>query len=150
VSLRYSSIRLPNGAVLAIGGRPPPGGAVAAAGFKVLVLTADTYQPLPPRFPGVYVVNAPLADSRLPLTSTERGAALRASRIVAKMLGAGQNVLVTCEMGLNRSAYVSALALVRLGWARPRAIALVRQMRFGGLNNSQFVRLIEQERVTAD
>jgi hypothetical protein len=56
-------------------------------------------------------------------------AAIRASKVAADDLEAGANILVTCAMGLNRSALVAGLALRRLGWGPNKVVDTIRQDR---------------------
>lgn len=120
------------------GPKPPTGPFVRHAGFDVLVLAAEEYQPAAHLFPGVRVIHAPIDDARL-----SRSEALRveaAAREVARALQSGQRVLVTCWMGLNRSGIISARALQLLGVPIDRAIAMVRAARPNALFNKHFVR----------
>jgi protein-tyrosine phosphatase len=148
-SYRASTTRLPNGAVLAVGPKPPTGSAVARGGFQMLVLCAIEYQPPASKFPGVYVLHVPLTDHGAAMTSIERTLARRAARIVAKELSRGHNVLVTCRQGRNRSALVAAIALVQLGMSRPRSISHLRRMRFQALANKDFERMVAREDLSA-
>jgi protein-tyrosine phosphatase len=62
-----------------------------------------------------------------------------ASRKVAEALTDGQTVLVTCQAGINRSALVAALALVRLGHSPQDAVAAVRKRNDICLCNKRFL-----------
>ena len=148
MTLRASTTRLPNGAVLAVGPKPPTGASVAQSGYYMLVLAAIGYQPAASRFPGVHVLYAPLNDNGAQMTAYERRVAIHAARIVARELARGHNVLVTCEQGRNRSGLVAALALVFLGYARPRSVATIRRMRMQALTNQDFARMVEREDLT--
>jgi protein-tyrosine phosphatase len=151
---KLSTLRLPNGAILAIGAKPAPNAHMHRI-FSLLVLTAREFQFPASDFPGVRVMHVPLPDG--PLTATDRVKARSAAKVVAAYLRSGRSVLVTCAMGLNRSALVASLALVALGCPRPKAIATVRAMRGGlyaipfhkALSNEHFTRLIEQEESSA-
>lgn len=150
MSLRASTIRLSNGAVLGIGPRPPVGTAVRSAGYSMLVLAADTYQPPIQAFPGVCVLRVGVPDDRHKgLTPTERAKIVRASKFAAQHLASGYNALFTCEMGLNRSALCATLTLVRLGVPRTQAVAMARRMRGAmALNNPKFVDIVCAEPVS--
>jgi protein-tyrosine phosphatase len=144
-----SAVRLPNGAVLAIGGKPPTGPWLGVGSFSLLVLAAKENQPAASRFPGVRVLHVPLTDYGGPFTPAQRAAALRASLVVAKALAAGKNVMVTCELGLNRSSLIAGMALARLGMPRERVVKLVRRLRsFAALNNGRFARMVREEPLT--
>lgn len=138
-----TAVRLPNGALFAIGPRPPRGPHVARVGYHVLILTADTYQPPASDFPGCRVVRVGVPDDRYrPLSSAQRAALHSAADYAARKLAAGKSVLFTCEMGLNRSSTLAAMTLVRLGAPKRKAIAMVRCMRAGALNNPLLVNVI--------
>lgn len=94
------------------GSRPPEGPALASYGYGAVVFCAKEWQPDVSRFPGIRVIYAPNDDdySRGP-TRKELTLALRAAREVAQLVARGVRVLVSCQMGLNRSGLVSALAL---------------------------------------
>lgn len=133
---------------LFVGSKPDKTDAVERAGFKVLVLCAREYQPRSVEF-GFHgscrVLHAPIDDARLsPLeVMTVRSAANDVARAVADK----RKTLVTCQMGLNRSALVAALAMLRL---RPNlsASACIRVIRARrnkeALFNAYFVNLIEE------
>jgi protein-tyrosine phosphatase len=76
----------------------------------VLVLCAEEYQPRSPNFPGLHaVIHAPLDDAQP--TTEEIDTAITAAMEIADRYRHGQNILITCIMGRNRSGLVSALAL---------------------------------------
>ncbi len=145
--LNGSAVRLPNGALLSIAGKPPKGPWVGM-GFSLLVLAARENQPWASSFPGVRVLHVPLVDLGGTFTPRMEKAAVAASRTVARYLAAGKNVMVTCELGLNRSSLIAAMALARLGMGRERVVRLVRQLRLGGLNNLRFVRMVRHQPLT--
>lgn len=145
--VRGTAVRLPNGALFAIGPRPPKGLSVVRAGYSMLVLAANSYQPPATDFPGVCVVHAGIPDNRtVPLTAAQRTKIKRAAGIAARHLSAGYNALLTCELGLNRSGLTAVLTLVRLGWSKPQAVTLVRSMRWPALNNPLFIDVIAADR----
>ena len=76
--------------------------------FDALVLCAAELQPAVVAFRGS-VLRCPLPDSEL--TQAQTRAALSMGQTVAKQLAGGNTVLVTCAMGLNRSALIASLAL---------------------------------------
>jgi protein-tyrosine phosphatase len=89
-----------------VGGKPPLDRALPD--FDVLVLCAQEIQPELVSFQGT-VIRCPLPDAAL--TPAELARAVTASRTVAERLVAQDRVLVTCAMGINRSALVTSLAL---------------------------------------
>jgi protein-tyrosine phosphatase len=125
------------------GSRPPRGGALRRAGFDVLVLAAQEYQPPDREFPGVRVIRALVDDSGAPMQQEEWLEAIRASAEAAMLRARGARVLSTCMAGLNRSGLVNALMLTRLtGMSGQRAIELVQERRPGALNNLFFKRAL--------
>jgi protein-tyrosine phosphatase len=93
------------------GAKPPKGEAVALAGFHVLVLCAKEYQPKPASFPGLQtLVSVPLEDDEYAGEET-RLMAERAGAMLAGRWLRGENLLITCQMGLNRSGLVTGFTL---------------------------------------
>ena len=127
-----------------IGSRPPPGSALAAAGYQILVLCAAELQPKSATFPGLpLVLHAGIRDDRP--TGDELSIAHEAAIEVAHALLRDRRVLVTCAMGLNRSAFVVALAVHVLTNNDARScIELVRSARPGALANRHFVAHLER------
>lgn len=74
----------------------------------MLVLCAQELQPKVLAFQK-YILRCPIPDGAL--TRAETTLALGTGRAVANALLRGKTVLVTCAMGINRSALVAALAL---------------------------------------
>lgn len=129
------------------GSVPLPSGAVARAGFTLLVLAAQEYQfpPSASRQFGIPVVHAPIDDSEL--TEGEWRRAVSAARVVAVRHRAGAKVLVTCAAGLNRSGLVTALSIHLLtGCSGASAVRLVRERRENALFNRSFVRRLKKLR----
>lgn len=99
---------------LFVGAGPRPG-MVPKEAFDVLVLTAEEYQPKDDEFPGVEVWRAKLYDQEDHLLDLKAvNAAVKTGQKVAKAISEGKTVLVTCRSGLNRSAFVAAIALMTL------------------------------------
>lgn len=131
------------------GSKPQTGRQVADAGFQMLVLCAQEYQPEARRFPGVTVVHAPNNDVfALPITREQLGLAVKAARRVTEAIQAGHRVLVTCMQGRNRSGLVAAIALHMLtgcsGMAAIRKVKERRQRR--ALSNPHFLACLERLR----
>jgi protein-tyrosine phosphatase len=129
---------------LFIGSRPPPG---RYRWLGVIALCAKEYQPPSFAFPGVAVLHAPLDDDPTrPMYEHEVWLAVTNAKTVARCLQAGQRVLVTCALGLNRSALISALAMQRaFDMTADEAIDQIRHYRgSSALHNKQFVKLIKQ------
>lgn len=125
------------------GAAPPVGGTVAAAGFTMLVLCAQEYQPAAVYFPGVEVVHAANDDNFEGVTRDQAATALAAARRVEAALKQGRKVLVTCRMGLNRSGLVTGIAL-HLFTGLPGVVCVqkIRQARRGALGNPIFRAMI--------
>lgn len=122
-----------------VGSRPPV--ELEIPGVDVLVLCAQEIQPPTLAFKG-RIIRCPLPDAEL--TRDEVNRALIASRGAAEALVAKKRVLSTCAMGLNRSAFVAALALGRVTYlSADQLIALIRQRRHEQcLSNQHFCQLI--------
>lgn len=132
------------------GSRPPVGDAVRGAGFSTLVLAAEEFQPPGRLFPGVQVVHAPIGDDP---EGVPRDHWARVARAVDQCLGTllrGRRVLITCNMGLNRSGLISALTIAAFtGMSGSAAARLVQRRRRsrGGLSalcNDAFVRSLDR------
>lgn len=92
-----------------LGSVPPMGKELSAAGFDTLVLCAEEFQPDATSFPGLKrVIHAPMGDNDDP---TNFDLAVRAAEAVKREWSRNRNILVSCHMGRNRSAFVAALAL---------------------------------------
>jgi hypothetical protein len=121
-----------------IGGRPECGRLVREAGFDLLVLCAEEYQPPAWAFHGVDVHHAPFGD-KCDLTTGEEFIVNRAVGRVVDSLKRREKVLVTCWAGHNRPGIVCAKTLVSLGWVPKQAVCLIQRKRDRALNNQAFV-----------
>ena len=92
-----------------IGSKPPLD--CDLTNVDVLVLCAAEFQPDRMAFHGA-IWRCPIPDDVL--DKSEMRGVMKASAAVAKAIVEGKRVLVTCQMGLNRSALVIALALHQL------------------------------------
>jgi len=112
------------------GGRPPMGDVLHRHGFGMLVLCAREIQEDAEHWPGLDVIHAPNDDeSELPSRETLLQA-LTAARQAALRVASGQRVLVTCNMGINRSGLVTAVAVRHLtGWPGTKVIQHVSKAR---------------------
>lgn len=126
-----------------VGARPPTDRDLPK--IDVLVLCAKEIQPQKLAFHGT-VIRCPLDDDPIHgVTMAELARAAQTSRTVARALANdGKRVLVTCAMGLNRSAFVASLALGRATtMSADRIIAIMRTRRDPKcLFNEHFVRHI--------
>src|ERR1700674_944394 len=113
---------------LFVGSKPVP---CHHEGIDVIVLAAKEYQPPADLFPGTEVIHAPLDDDpRRPLREDEIAIATKTGSRVARRLRAGSRVLVSCAMGLNRSAIVAALAMHEIyGMSADEIVARLRHAR---------------------
>jgi protein-tyrosine phosphatase len=127
---------------LFVGSKPAPGRHI---GVDVIVLAAEEYQPPANLFPGTEVIYAPLDDapSRM-MREDEIATATKAASRVARRLRAGRRVLVTCAMGLNRSALIAAIAMHEIyGMPADEIITRLRRARGSwALSNPNFERLL--------
>lgn len=123
-----------------VGSKPPFDRHLPA--FSMLVLCAEELQPPHIAFRGK-LVRCPIYDTN-PLPQTHWHHAVRASREVADELRRGGRVLVTCQMGLNRSALVASLAILQTMRMHPaQIIQLVRaRRRSNALCNPHFCELL--------
>ena len=127
---------------LFVGSKPPPG---RHAPYDVIVLAAIEYQPAAHLFPGVEVIHAPFDDA--PTRSMHLNEVLTATKAashVARRLREGRRVLVTCAMGLNRSALIAAIAMHDVyGMSAEEIITRIRRTRSAwALSNPNFVRIL--------
>jgi hypothetical protein len=111
--------------------------------FDVVVLCAVELQDL--KFP-CHVVKAPLDDAKP--TPKEIQTALSAARTINVMRKRGKRVLVTCAAGVNRSAFIAALALMMAGDSAQMAISKIREHRrppigLTPLSNVHFVSVLK-------
>ncbi len=130
--------------LLWIGGRPPQGAEVAQAGFGVLMLCSDTYQPPDSAFPGVTVVRRPFMDRPFSVQPEAQAIALEAGELIHKHMASGTRCLVTCNEGRNRSGLVCAIALAEGGMAPGAASLHIRDRRLGALTNMDFRGLLDR------
>jgi protein-tyrosine phosphatase len=127
------------------GSCPTIGDDVRDAGFDVLVLCAEEIQDSE-SYNVDYVIKAPGADT-LHLLYVPDEAVMNWTTAAAEVVGhlkAGRKVLVTCQAGLNRSGFVTAVALHKLtGWDGAKCVQHVQHTRQGALFNKSFVRWIQ-------
>jgi protein-tyrosine phosphatase len=111
--------------------------------FDLLVLCAQEIQPSEVAFHGK-VLRCPLPDGAL--NHQELARAVLSAKAVGDALLKGQRVLVTCAMGLNRSALVAALAMARATkMTAPEIVGRIRQRRSANaLYNTYFQELIRR------
>lgn len=130
------------------GPKPEPysGEELKNLGFQVLVLCAEEWQPPPSVYDGLDIIYAPNNDNpEITTTSIQEERARIAGRSVAKAILNGKKVLVTCQMGLNRSGFVSAFAIHYLtGKSGFHCISLVQRRRPNSLYNTNFVDILSK------
>jgi len=127
---------------LFVGSKPPPG---KHGGVDAIVLAAMEYQPPAHLFPGVEVIHAPLDDAPgRRMREDEIVTAAHAAKRVAKLLRQGRRVLSTCQMGLNRSSLVAALAMQEVyGMSADEIVVRLRRARGRwALSNPNFEKLL--------
>ena len=127
---------------LFVGSKPLPG---RHDDVDVIVLAAMEYQPPAKLFPGVEVLHAPLDDAPgRSMRQDEIAEATKTAGRVARRLRGGPRVLVTCAMGLNRSALVAALAMHEVyGMSADEIILRLRRARGAwALSNPNFEKLL--------
>jgi len=111
-----------------VGSKPKPG---SIPGIDVIVLAAQEYQLPAALFPDTEIIHAPLDDDpRRLMRLDEIALATRTANRVARRLRAGRRVLATCQMGLNRSSLVAALAMHDVfGMSADEIVTRIRQAR---------------------
>jgi len=127
---------------LFIGSKPPPG---RHDDVDVIVLAAIEYQPSAELFPGTEVIHAPLDDAPgRAMHEDEIVTAAKTGEEVARRLRSGRRVLCTCQMGLNRSSLVAAIALNDVyGMGADEIVARIRRARgMWALSNPNFEKLL--------
>lgn len=120
-------------------------------GVDLIVLAAKEAQPgreeivwIKRQAPSLSMILVPMVDtedeSELPENARK---AAGVAKVVAARLREGKRVLVTCAAGLNRSGFISALALMeRRGISGKEAVERVQKARSGALSNATFARYI--------
>lgn len=135
-------MRLPNGGRLVIEGHNYARETSVVEKFHCWVACAVEYTPLYYALQNRLSLWCPL-DDRSPPRKGDIERALAASVLVADQLQHGKHVLVTCAMGLNRSAFVAGLALRRCGFSGPKVVQVIRRARGElALSNQSFLGLI--------
>lgn len=127
---------------LYVGSKPPPG---RHDGVDAIVLAAIEYQPPAHLFPGTEVIHAPLDDAPgRHMREDEIATAAKAAKRVARLLRSGRRVLSTCQLGLNRSSLVAALAMHDVyGMSADEIITRLRRARgMWALSNPNFEKLL--------
>lgn len=100
---------------LYIGSFPPA--QLKSKGFDIVVLCAKERQDIQPDIPAIRV---PFDDNTLNYRTYAR--AVKAAMVVTRYRLAGQRVLVTCNMGINRSSLIAALSMMQLERMSARAV----------------------------
>ena len=110
-------------------------------GVNILVLCAAEVQPDQLAFRGA-VWRCPIPDGELDAAQVRL--VMQTAAAVAKAIVSGQRVLVTCRLGLNRSALIIALALHQLTTMSGQEIVehIRRQRSQSALSNKHFVQLV--------
>jgi protein-tyrosine phosphatase len=127
-----------------VGSAPPTGDYLTKYLFTSLVLCAVEYQPSVREFVGVEVYRAPFRDDASRLTAKDMQIAQKAALWTVEQVRMRRQTLVTCMAGINRSAFVAALAITRLAnFSGSEAMAVVRRRREGALDNPLFASILD-------
>jgi len=112
------------------------------SGITVIVdLETGVDHGVPAHTDRILYVYLPIEDGRLPNLDRLHAVA----DLIASLLEQGHRVLSHCGMGLNRSALLAGLALVRRGMSPEEVLTLIRARRPGALYNEVFARhLLDQ------
>ncbi len=119
-------------------------GGLKAMGFDTLVLCAEELQ-APTRFNDLKVYRIPMDDIE-DVEAIPFGPLIQTAKKISDDLAEGKNVLVTCAMGINRSAMTLGLAL-RMRYPEltgDQAVALIRKGRFPTLLNETFEEVVRR------
>ncbi|MBL8751350.1 MAG: dual specificity protein phosphatase family protein [Planctomycetes bacterium] len=117
--------------------------AVHDRGITVVVdLEGDVDHGVPTAADQFLYVYLPIHDGDLPNLDRLHAVAEMGAALIAK----GHRVLSHCGMGLNRSALVAALIMMRGGMSARRVVEQLRERRPGALFNEVFAKyLLDQE-----
>ena len=115
------------------------------AAFSLYVSTAKQARP-PKGIPGVYESLWIKLDD-IPWKYREDQETINTlidiSGVIATMVKNGHNTLIFCQMGMNRSGFVTALVLMHLGWSLNAAMKKIRQRHQCTICNDSFVRALK-------
>ena len=118
-----------------------PTGDADVRGFDLVVLAAEERQP---QLYGTRVLRVPLDDAKPSEEDVRK--AWAASQIIAAARSRGANVLIACNMGINRSSWIAAMVLMRSGMTADQAIRRIRWRRkhplLKPLSNPYFVEVL--------
>lgn len=113
-------------------------GGLKEMGFDVLVLCAEEHQ-APTLFNDLKVYRLPMDDIE-DVEAIPFRPLLQTAKKISEDLAAGKNVLVTCAMGINRSALTLGLAM-RMRYPEltgAQVVTIIRNRRFPTLLNETF------------
>lgn len=98
-------------------------------GYTYIVLCAQEYQPDTLPGEGCQILRMPLSDDVRPFSRLRREQLDGAAALIGRKWKQGHRVLVSCVMGRNRSALVSALAISEITGEHPGDVAIFIQNR---------------------
>jgi len=104
---------------LYIGSAPPVGDDLKEEEFSILWLCAEEYQPKSSEFPGVEVHRMHLKDQGQEISNHQVREVKEDAALLASQIKTGSKILVTCRMGLVRSATMIVAALKILSPNKP-------------------------------
>ena len=67
---------------------------------------------------------------------------IEVSGAIARMVKKGHNTLIFCQMGMNRSGFITALVLMHLGWTLNAALKKIRQRHQCTICNDSFLKAL--------
>ena len=67
---------------------------------------------------------------------------IRVTSALADLVRQGYRVVIFCNMGMNRSGFITALTLMNLGWPLRKALAKIRERHQCTLSNHSFVKAL--------
>lgn len=151
--MAIDTIEARNGGVLAVGNKDDAFYALQGIGnYDLVVFGAKEVKPPPQAFldrvakRGIRIQHLPLLDAHT-LTPDERFALGLQIPTIAAVYKKGKRVLITCNLGINRSAFIAALVLDAVhgyGGAQALREVRVRRVRARPLENAYYAHLLEQ------
>jgi hypothetical protein len=111
--------------------------------YDLIVSTAEEWRP--PRARGVTRMHIPLADVAWDFYNhpQELQQLADTAETIAESVDAGRQVLIFCNMGMNRSGLLTGLTLMHLGYTPRRAINAIRKRHPCTLSNMSFVEALK-------
>ena len=131
------------------GALPATGPYFASSGFRVLVICAAELCEIrtDADYPGTIVLKCPLRDELRPVDDEMWQIIDRTVDAVVSRVNAGSTVLVACQEGKNRSALVTAAAIMKLAhWDGAYAVEHIKRLSPRTFSNEAFAHSVRELR----